>query len=200
MCFKDVRKILAEQVFGGCIYGKQKPVQSKILQQELFIPIGFWGIPLHCDLFRKRRDQKNFLYGHSSMNYIYCLMVCEFLLWIPQYSRKVLTKVEKNSKAAAKYYALQESAQIKMKLQNWNEIQINEVLIFLSILVTGILLHWGKNVNHNPILDHFWIVNIWKETLRLKTRYLKKKILKAKLLFVSNYTTMFFVWSSLVLK
>ena len=37
---------------------------------------------------------------------------------------------------------------------------------FWCILETEILLHWVKNGNHAIILDHLWIVDTWRETLR----------------------------------
>lgn len=42
---------------------------------------------------------------------------------------------------------------------------------FKQILVTRTPIHWVKNANLAFILEHLWIINVCKETLRPVNRY-----------------------------
>ena len=61
----------------------------------------FWGIPLRRDLFRKRKDQNNFLLQHKQLNCSSCWMVCKVLFYVFQrkFSNLKVTSTKRYTRA-----------------------------------------------------------------------------------------------------
>ena len=45
--------------------------------KQIHLSTNRWGIPLRCDLFNERIDQKNFLLWQQLTEIVSCLMVCK---------------------------------------------------------------------------------------------------------------------------
>ena len=142
---------------------------SILIKRWLHLSKSLWEIHLHCDLFRKRTDQKKFpfietknwivLAAHWSVNI--------FLLQIPQYSEKVVVK-RRRREAISKRYAFQSNAKSKHNLKFVIKIihycYVHTVKIFGNLILKN---HWTWTWKILDYLTGFWLT-LWYTGLELK--------------------------------